>query len=99
MPENTIFEIIVFIIKTYKIENFVPENTILKIIIFIIKTYEIENFMSENIIFKIIIFIIKTFKIQIDLNFKHVMFNDIIVYNISKMIIQIVSIIDEFFKI
>ena len=76
-----------------------PENTISEIIIFIIKTYKIENFMSENIVFKIIIFIIKTFKIQIDLNLEHVMFNNIIIYNISKIITQIISIIKFFFKI
>ena len=40
--------------------------------------------MSE--IFKIIIFITKTFVTQIDLNLEHIMFNDIIVYNISKVI-------------
>ena len=43
--------------------------------------------MSEIIISEIIVFMIKTFAIQIDLNLKHITFNDIIVYNILKMII------------
>ena len=68
-------------------ENSMPENIIFEIIIFMIKTYGIENFVFENIVFEIIIFIIKTFKIQIDLNLEHVMFNNIIIYDISKMII------------
>ena len=48
---------------------------------------------------KIIVFMIETFVIQIDLNLEHVMFNDIIVYNISKMITQIVFLIEKFLKI
>ena len=55
--------------------------------------------ISEIIVFKIIVFMIETFEIQIDLNLKYVIYNDIIICNISKMIIQIISIIDEFFKI
>ena len=43
--------------------------------------------MSEIIVPEIIVFIIKTFLIQIDLNLEHVMFNGIIVYDISKVII------------
>ena len=41
MLENTIFKIIIFIIKTYEIENSVFENIIFKIIIFIIETFKI----------------------------------------------------------
>ena len=63
------------------------ENTIFEIIVFMIETYEIENSMSRNIVPEIIIFMIETFEIQIDLNLEHVMFNNIIVYDISKMII------------
>ena len=55
--------------------------------------------MSEITVFEIIVFIIKTFLIQIDLNLEHIMFNDIIVYNIPKVVIQIAFVIDEFFEI
>ena len=58
-----------------------------------------ENSIFETIIFKIIVFILEMFEIQIDLNLEHIMFNNITIYNISKVVIQIVSIIDEFFKI
>ena len=42
---------------------------------------------------------IKMFVILIDINLEHIMFNDIIVYDISKVIIQIVFIVDEFLEI
>ena len=75
------------------------ENIILEIIVFMVETYGIGNSMSGNIVSEIIVFIIETLKIQIDLNLEHVMFNDIIVYDISKVITQIVSIINEFLEI
>ena len=48
---------------------------------------------------EIIISITETFVIQIDLNLEHVISNDIIVYDISKVVIQIAFVADEFFKI
>ena len=42
--------------------------------------------LTQKPISKIIVFIIETFVIQIDLNLEHIMFNDIIVYNILKVI-------------
>ena len=57
------------------------------------------NLMLGIIVFEIIIFMIETFEIQIDLSLEHIMSNNIIVYDISKMITQIVSVIDEFLKI
>ena len=59
----------------------------------------LENAIPKTIVSKIIIFMIKTFVIQIDLNLEHIIFNDIIIYDISKIIIQIVFVIDEFFEI
>ena len=56
----------------------------------------LENAILEIIVFEIIVFMIRTFVIQIDLNLEHIMFNDIIVYNISKVITQIVFVTDEF---
>ena len=58
-----------------------------------------ENAILEIIVFEIIVFITKTFIIQIDLNLEHIMFNNIIVYDTSKVITQIVFVTDEFFKI
>ena len=55
--------------------------------------------MSEITVFKIIVFMIKTFLIQIDLNLEHIIFNDIIVYNTSKVVIQIVFVTDKFSEI
>ena len=55
--------------------------------------------MSEIIVSEITVFMIKTSLIQIDLNLEHIMFNGIIVYNISKMITQIAFVINEFFEI
>ena len=63
------------------------ENLILEIIVFKIIIFEITVFMTE------------TLEIQIDLNLKHIMSNNIIIYNIPEMTIQIISIIDEFLKI
>ena len=92
MFENSVFgnvvsKIIVFMIETYEIKNSVSENIVFEIIVFMVETYEIENFVSGNIIPKIIVFIIETLEIQIDLNLKHIMFNNIIVYDIPKIII------------
>ena len=42
---------------------------------------------------------LKTFIIQIDLDLEHIMFNDIIIYDTSKVIIQITFVIDEFSEI
>ena len=58
-----------------------------------------ENAIPETIISEIIVFITKTFVIQIDLNLEHIMFNNIIVYDTPKITIQIIFVIDEFFKI
>ena len=46
-----------------------------------------ENAISEIIVFEIIVFMTKTFVTQIDLNLEYIMFNDIIVYDISKVAI------------
>ena len=48
---------------------------------------------------EIIVFMTETFVTQIDLNLEHIMFNDIIVYNISKVITQIAFVTDEFSEI
>ena len=58
-----------------------------------------KNEIPETAIFEIIVFIIKTFVIQIDLNLEYIMLNDIIVYNTSKIIIQIIFVINEFSEI
>ena len=42
---------------------------------------------------------LKTFVTQIDLNLEYIIFNDIIIYDISKMIIQITFVTDEFSEI
>ena len=55
--------------------------------------------MSEIIVSEIIVFMTETFVTQIDLNLEHIMFNDIIVYNISKVRTQIAFVTDEFFEI
>ena len=48
---------------------------------------------------EIIVFITKTFVTQIDSNLEHIIFNDIIVYDISEVTNQIAFVIDEFFEI
>ena len=58
-----------------------------------------KNAVLEITVSEIIVFMIKTFIIQIDLNLEHIMFNDIIVYDISKVITQIVFVADEFSEI
>ena len=83
------------------LRNSMPEIIISEITVSMIETFGIQKPMLRNsvpgiIISKIIVFMTETLEIQIDLNLEHIMSNNIIVYDISKMIIQIISIIDEF---
>ena len=61
-----------------------------------------QNIFSIILITKsifIIFIILKIIVFQIDLNLEYIIFNDIIIYNILKITIQIVLIINEFSKI
>ena len=55
--------------------------------------------LTQKSMLKIIVFMTETFVTQIDSNLEHIMLNDIIIYDISKIINQIVFVIDEFFEI
>ena len=54
---------------------------------------------TQKSISEIIVFMTETSVTQIDLNLEHIIFNDIIVYDISKIITQIAFVVDEFFEI
>ena len=57
------------------------------------------NAVPEITVSKITVFMTETFVTQIDLNLEHIMFNDIIIYDISKVTTQIASVTDEFSEI
>lgn len=65
-----------------------------------IKTIKLFSFLIVvNLIFNSILTIQQSFSIIIDFQLKIVLFNDIIVYNFSNVVIQLVAMINKFFII
>ena len=59
----------------------------------------LRNAVPETIVSEITVFMTETSVTQIDLNLEHIMFNGIIIYDISEVTTQITSVIDEFSEI